>query len=91
MSFEWFECTPGRTDGAQLRAKVAASELADRAGTLFRLGFSQAAAIARLTARIAWEYDPAAKHGAHRRPDALSDAAIAKIVAETYARRPGGW
>jgi hypothetical protein len=91
MSFEWFECTPHRGNGAQLRAKVAASELADRAGTLFRLGFSQAAATARLTARIAWEYDPSSQRGQHRRPDALSDAAIAKIVADTYARRPGGW
>jgi len=91
MSFEWFDCTPARGNGAQLRARVATTELADRAGTLFRLGFSQAAAVARLTARVAWEYDPPSKRGPHRRPDALSDAAIAKIVAETYARRPGGW
>ena len=70
---------------------MAATELADRAGTMFRLGFTQAAATARLTARVAWEYDPAAKSGAHERPDGLSDAGIAKIVAETYARRPGGW
>jgi len=33
----------------------------------------------------------ASKKGPHKRPDALSDAAVAKIVAETYARRPGGW
>ena len=70
---------------------VAAVELADRAGTLFRLGFTQSAATTRLTARIAWEFDPPSKHGPHKRPDGLSDAAIAKIVADTYARRPGGW
>lgn len=91
MSFEWLDSTPSKKNGAQMRAKVAAVELADRAGTLYRLGFSQAAAVARLTARIAWEFDPPSKRGPHKRPDALSDAAIAKIVAETYARRPGGW
>ena len=92
MSFEWFERRPGKKHGAQLRAKVAAVELADRAGTLYRLGFPQAAAVARLTARVAWEFDPPSRHGGpHRRPESLSDQAIAKIVAETYARRPGGW
>jgi hypothetical protein len=92
MSFEWLDCTPMRKNGSKLRAAVAIAELADRAGTLFRLGFSQAAATTRLTARIAWEFDPASKaKGPHKRPDALSDAAIAKIVADTYARRPGGW
>ena len=91
MSFEWLDRTPMRKHGTKLRATVATAELADRAGTLFRLGFSQAAATARLTARVAWEFDPVSKHGPHKRPDALSDAAIAKIVADTYARRPGGW
>ena len=91
MSFEWLECTPGKKHGSQLRAKVATTELADRAGTLYRLGYSQAAAVARLTARVAWEFDPPSKRGPHKRPEALSDQAIAKIVAETYARRPGGW
>ena len=91
MSFEWLHPTRPRGNGTQLRAKVAASELADRAGTLFRLGFSQQMATRRLCARIAWEFDPASKSGPHKRPDGLSDAAIAKIVADTYARRPGGW
>ncbi len=92
MSFEWLERTPGRKNGSQLRSSVAATELADRAGTLFRLGFSQQAATARLVARVAWEFDPSSRHGGpHRRPTALSDAAIAKIVADTYARRPHGW
>ena len=90
MSFAWLETTPHPTHGPKLRAQVAAAELADRASTLYRLGFSQAAAVARLTARVAWEFDPPSKNGAHRRPDSLSDAAIAKIVADTYARRPKG-
>jgi hypothetical protein len=91
MSFEWMERTPGKKNGSKLRADVAAAELAHRAGTLYRLGFSQAEAVKRLCARCAWEYDPPSKTGAHRRPDALSDTAIAKIVADTFARRPGGW
>jgi hypothetical protein len=92
MSFPWLACTTGRADGTRRRTQVAAAELADRAATLFRLGFSQAAATTRLVARVAWEYDPPSRHGGpHRRPDELSDAAVAKIVADTYARRPGGW
>ncbi|HSD87352.1 MAG TPA: hypothetical protein VLB44_07550 [Kofleriaceae bacterium] len=92
MSFEWLDCTPGRSNGSKLRSTVAAEELADRAGTMFRLGFSQAQATKRLCQRIAWEFDPPSKTGGyHKRPDALSDQAIAKIVADTYARRPGGW
>jgi len=92
MSFEWLDCTPGRPNGSKLRSDVAAEELADRAGTMFRLGFSQAEATKRLCARIAWEFDPPAKTGGyHKRPAALSDQAISKIVADTYARRPGGW
>jgi hypothetical protein len=90
MDFEWLERAPHPKHGAKQRARVAAAELADRAGTLYRLGFSQAAAIARLTARVAWEFDPPSTHGAHRRPTGLDDAGIAKIVADTYARKPKG-
>ena len=88
MSFPWLVCTSPRPDGAALRAKVAAAELASRAGVLYRLGFSQAAATRRLTAAIAWEYDAGAPQPVHRRPAALSDQAIARIVADTFARRP---
>lgn len=91
MSFEWLDRTPGKPNGSKLRSEVAAQELANRAGTMFRLGFSQAEATKRLCARIAWEFDPPSTSGSHKRPDALSDQAIAKIVADTYARRPGGW
>ena len=93
MRFEWMDCTPARNNGSKLRADVAAAELAHRAGTLYRLGFSEKDAVVRLCARTAWEFDPCSKAsgGYHARPDALSDAAIAKIVADTYARRPGGW
>ncbi len=87
MSCPWLQCTPVPKDGAAQRAKVACAELAHRAGLLYRLGFSQDAATRRLTAHVAWEYDPAG--GPHSRPDSLSDQAIAKIVADTFARRPG--
>ena len=90
MPFPWLQCTPPRPDGAERRAKVAAAELASRAGVLYRLGFSEAAATRRLTATVAWEYDVGASAGSSsRRPSALSDTAIAKIVADTFARRPG--
>ena len=91
MSFPWLECTPPRTDGVQRRVAVATTELANRAGLLYRLGFSVGDATARLRARIAWEFDPPSKYSHHKRPAALSDQAIGKIVADTYARRPGGW
>jgi hypothetical protein len=89
MDFEWLERTPARTNGPQLRTKVAIAELAHRAGLLYRLGFSQRAATARLVAGIAWEFDPHSASEHHQRPDELSDQAIAKIVADTYARKPG--
>jgi hypothetical protein len=86
-SFPWLDATPPKKDGSARRAKVAAEELAHRAALFFRLGFSQKQATHRLTTRIAWEFDqPSTGH--HRRPDELSDAAIAKIVHDTYARRP---
>jgi hypothetical protein len=89
MSFPWLHTTPPRPDGAERRASVATAELASRAGILYRLGFSQADATRRLTAAVAWEYAPESQRGAHRRPAALSEPAIAKIVADTFARRPG--
>lgn len=83
MSFSWMDRTPPRTDGADRRAKVACTELASRAGLLFRLGFTAEAATRRLIDRTAWEYD------GDLRPESLSDQAIAKIVTDTFARRPG--
>lgn len=88
MSFPWLVCTPPRSDGAERRAKVAIAELASRAGVLYRLGFSQGEATRRLAAAIAWEYDTGAARPAYRRPVAISDQAIAKIVSDTFARRP---
>lgn len=88
MPFPWLVCTPPRRDGAERRAKVATAELASRAGVLFRLGFSQAEATRRLTQAVAWEYDTGAPRPAYRRPAALSDQAIGKIVSDTFARRP---
>jgi hypothetical protein len=91
MAFPWLDSTPKRDDGETRRAKVATDELSHRAALFYRLGYSEADATARLTARIAWEYDPGAKTGGHhKRPAGLTDDAIGKIVRETYARRPGG-
>ena len=59
-------------------------EVAQRAALFYRLGYAPAAATARLCANAAWDFE-ASKGG---RPTALSDAAIADIVKETYARRP---
>lgn len=81
-AFAWEQ--PARTSNAAHRTEVARAELVTRAALLYRLGFSAADATARLVARTAWEFEPA-----HRRPPALSDQAIGKLVAETYARKPG--
>jgi len=89
MPFPWLHCTPPRPDGADRRAKAAIAELASRAAVLYRLGFSQADATRRLAAGVAWEYDTGSARPASRRPAALSDQAIAKIVSDTFARRPG--
>lgn len=86
MDFPWLERTAPHADGEARRVAVAKREIANRAGTLFRLGFSEAEAAARLSARYAWEFDPPG--GFHRRPSELSDQAIAKLVSDTYARRP---
>jgi len=88
-SFDWLAPTPAPADGPERRARVARAELADRAGLFYRLGFTEAETTARLVARTAWEFDPASTRGAHCRSAALSDQAIAQVVAETYARRPG--
>jgi hypothetical protein len=88
MSFPWLVCTPPRPDGAARRAKVAIAELASRAGVLYRLGFSKADATRRLTAAVAWEYDAGSSRPVDPRPAALSDAAIAQIVSDAFARRP---
>jgi hypothetical protein len=89
MPFPWLTCTPPRPDGAARRASAASAELASRAGVLYRLGFSEAAATRRLADAVAWEYEPGSPAAGHRRPASLSELAIAKIVADTFARRPG--
>jgi len=89
-AFEWLSPTPAPAGGHARRAGVARAELAARAGLFYRLGFTEAEACARLVARTAWEFDPASPgSGAHCRPEGLSEQAIANVVAETYARRPG--
>ena len=89
MPFPWLACTPPREGGTERRVKAATAELTSRAGVLYRLGFSKADATRRLAAAVAWEYDCGAKPRLVRRPSALSDAAIGKIVADAFERRPG--
>ncbi|MGE0872465.1 MAG: hypothetical protein AB7P03_28175 [Kofleriaceae bacterium] len=84
MPFPWLSCTQPRRDGSDQRSLAAVAELTSRAALLYRLGFSEPAATRRLIARVAWEYDPSA--GSHRRPAALSDQAIGKIVADAFAK-----
>ncbi len=77
----------GSASGAALRLNQAVRDLRDRAALLARLGYSAAAAVSRLQARVAWDFDPSSRHGGpHARPAALADAAIAQLVTETYAR-----
>jgi hypothetical protein len=70
------------------------ARIAARASRLPRSRAAQAFCIGSgsprpLAASVAWEYAPESQRGAHRRPAALSDQAIAKIVSDTFARRPG--
>ena len=89
MAFPWLQCTPPRDGGVDRHVKAATAELASRAGVLYRLGFSKADAARRLSAAVAWEYSSGAKQPGVPRPEALSDAAIAKIVSDAFDRRPG--
>jgi hypothetical protein len=87
MAFSWLDRTD-RPHAAARGNQVAEDEVANRAALLYRLGYTAEVATERLTARVAWEFEPTSKHAPNRRPESLSDAAIAKIVTETYARRP---
>ena len=83
----WMTTTPPRTSAVDARATAACAELVSRAGLLYRLGYSEADTTQRLCATIAWEFDQPGT-GAHQRPAALSEQAIAKLVTETYSRKP---
>ena len=85
MSFPWLDPTPPTKRGAAARLDAQLRDLRDRAALYYRLGFTAEAATKRLAAAVAWEHDPSP-----RRPDGLSDAAIAAVVKETYARKPSG-
>ena len=88
MSFPWLDSDlHGSPAGAAARLDQATRELRERAALLARLGFSSAAATGRLQAQVAWDFDPSSRAGgAHRRPDGLSEAAIAALVTEVYQR-----
>lgn len=87
MAFSWMNTTPPRTSAVDARHTAACAELASRAGLLYRLGYTAADATQRLCATIAWEFDQPGT-GANQRPAALSEQAIAKIVTDTYSRKP---
>ena len=87
MTFPWLTPTVPRPSGDRC-LEAQKRELRDRAALFFRLGYSEADATARLVAAVAWEHDSTSS--AHKRPDALSDAAIGELVKETYKRRPSG-
>ncbi len=75
-------------NGPARRLSAAQRELRERSALLARLGMSVADATARLCARVAWEFDPpAGSSGNHLRPPALSDAAVAALVAEVFASK----
>jgi hypothetical protein len=88
-AFPWLSMHRHKS-GAARRLDAARRELTARAGVYYRLGFTPAAAAARLAAAVAWEFDPPspAGRGAHVRPPELSDDAIAALVRDAYARRP---
>jgi hypothetical protein len=87
VSFPWLTSNlSGSPAGATRRVEQATRDLRDRAALFARLGYSAAAATARLQARVAWDYEPPSKRGPHVRPAGLSDAAIAQLVTETYQR-----
>lgn len=88
VSFPWLTSNlSGSAAGAGRRVEQATRDLRDRAALFARLGYSAAAATARLQARVAWDFDPPSRSGGpHVRPAGLSDAAIAQLVTETFAR-----
>jgi len=88
VSFPWLDShLDGSPAGAAARLDQARRELRERAALLARLGFTAPGATARLQARVAWDFDPPARTGGpHRRPQDLSDAAIAALVTEVYQR-----
>lgn len=85
MGFDWMRpASRDRAAAASQRLAMYRREVADRAAIFYRLGFSEAAATARLAANAGWDFETTG------RPKELNDKAIAKIVAATYARRPRG-
>lgn len=60
------------------------TELAQRAGMFYRLGYPPSRALARLVANVEWDFEV----GTGGRPPELSDAVIEEIVKTTYLRRP---
>ena len=83
MPFPWLTPTRPSSPAADTQLEAQLREVRDRAALFYRLGYSAEDATARITSAIAWEHE-------RRRPEGLSDAAIADAVRETFQRRPSG-
>jgi hypothetical protein len=86
VSFSWEHqvSQPGRKSRRASRVEMYRSELTQRAGMFYRLGYPPSRAIARLIANTEWDFEL----GCGDRPDDLSNDSIAEIVKSTYLRRP---
>ena len=85
MTFSWAEpSVAASVNSASKRLEMLKREIAQRAAIFYRLGYPAATAALRISANLAWEHHLPG----HARPHDLDDAAIAALVASTYARRP---
>jgi len=87
VSFDWMQTSTApkrRSADAESGVETFRSELRERAGMFYRLGFPPSRAIARLVANTRWEFEI----GVAGRPKGLSDGDIKEIVKSTYLRRP---
>ena len=77
MSFDWMESSVPARDGEGASKAVHEQELRQRAGLLYRLGYTKTVALARCKARLAWEFDVQGSCP-------LSDRQVKAIVYEVY-------
>jgi len=82
MTFPWLTPSKPAAPGTDARLAAQLRELRERAALLYRLGYAADAATTRLAAAVAWEHESSG--------GGPSADAIAKVVKDTYARRPSG-
>jgi hypothetical protein len=83
VEFEWMVARRRQSQVRGLRrAAMYRKELAQRAAIFYRLGYTRDDAVERLTQNVAWDFETGG------RPESLTDAEIASIVDQTFARRP---